>query len=63
MSILEKNEESWGFFMTQINKARRRLLTTSGSVLGLASVSAISGLTPAAKVLAATQTDAGSGPS
>lgn len=49
--------------MTQINKARRRVLTTSGSVLGLASVSAISGLTPAAKALAATQIDAGSGPS
>ena len=49
--------------MTQINKARRRLLTTSGSVLGLASVSAISGLTPTAKALAATKIDTGSGPS
>ncbi|NLA88449.1 MAG: sulfite oxidase [Alcaligenaceae bacterium] len=49
--------------MTTINVARRRLLTTSGSVLGLASVGAISGLSPAAKALAATQGDKGNGPS
>lgn len=49
--------------MTTINVTRRRLLTTSGSVLGLASVGAISGLSPAAKALAATQGDKGNGPS
>ncbi|MDO5666894.1 MAG: sulfite oxidase [Alcaligenaceae bacterium] len=49
--------------MTTINIARRRLLTTSGSVLGLASVGAISGLSPAAKALAATQSDTAKSPS
>lgn len=49
--------------MTTINVTRRRLLTTSTSVLGLASVGAISGLSPAAKALAATQGDKAKAPS
>lgn len=49
--------------MTTINVTRRRLLTTSTSVLGLASIGAISSLSPAAKALATTQGDTGKAPS
>lgn len=41
--------------MKNINVTRRRLLTTSGSVLGLASVSALSNFSSTTKALAATQ--------
>lgn len=43
--------------MKPINTSRRTLLTTTGGAIGLASLGAISSLTPAAKALAATQTD------
>ena len=43
--------------MKPINQTRRTLLTTTGSAIGLASIGAISSLTPAAKAFASTQGD------
>lgn len=43
--------------MKSINQTRRTLLTTTSSAIGLASIGAISSLTPAAKAFASTQGD------